>query len=163
MSKKRRRSQRAIAGDDRIRAACAEMLERHETMTARSVARKAGIGAASSITRDLLRISILAEFQREQDRLEEWARRAKKVSAKALEAKLAAVEAKVAERGRLVQVLVASHRAMLLAVDELGGTRAWLRFFSTFKGGVTADALAAIGAIPEGIRLLPEAQPQIRR
>jgi hypothetical protein len=162
MSKARKRSQRAVAGDERIRAACQALLADHERITARGVARRASIGAASSITRDSVRRLMLDEFRLEQDRMQEWAARAKKVSTATLEAKLQAAEAKLHERGRITQLLIASHRAMLLAVDEIDGTRGWLRFFEAYKKGMSVDALASIGAIPDGIRL-PEVHSRIRR
>jgi hypothetical protein len=47
------------------------------------------------------------------------------------------------------QLLVASHRAMLSAVGELGGTRAWLRFFANHPQAL--ESLDQMGALPENV------------
>lgn len=55
------------------------------------------------------------------------------------------------------QLLVASHPAMLSAVGELGGTRAWLRFFANHPQAL--ERLEQMGALPENV--LPIRQPSV--
>ena len=54
------------------------------------------------------------------------------------------------------QLLIASHRAMLSAVGEMGGTRAWLRFFA--KDPSALASLDEIGALPENVKPIQPAQ-----
>ena len=54
------------------------------------------------------------------------------------------------------QLLIASHRAMLSAIGEMGGTRAWLRFFANHQNLLTN--LDEIGALPENVTPIQQAQ-----
>lgn len=55
-----------------------------------------------------------------------------------LQQALAARDEQVAALTRKVQLLTASHKAILLAVDEVGGTNAWARFFASYKDSIGA-------------------------
>ncbi len=134
----KKRSERAHAVDAKLRASAEEMLEGDETLTARSLARRAGLRAASSITRDAVRRALLGEFQGQQERRRAWAQRAKKESVGKLQQALAARDEQVAALTRKVQLLTASHKAILLAVDEVGGTKAWARFFASYRDSIEA-------------------------
>lgn len=57
-----------------------------------------------------------------------------KSSAETLIAKLAQRDAAIASLERRVEILTASHRAMLMAVGEVGGIAAWRKFFSNWDG-----------------------------
>lgn len=71
------------------------------------------------------------------------------------------------------QLLIASHRAILSAVGEMGGTRAWLRFFTNHPAALAS--LDAMGALPENVSSIhnagsdpaehsissPNAQPEV--
>jgi hypothetical protein len=54
------------------------------------------------------------------------------------------------------QLLIASHRAMLSAIGEMGGTRAWLRFFA--KDPNALASLDEIGALPENVTSIRRAE-----
>jgi hypothetical protein len=159
---KRARSHRALFGDDRIRSACDQMLEANEKLTARAVARRAGIGAASSITRDPVRRAMLEGFQREQDKRNDWVKRAKKQSLAKTENQLNRQAITISQFEQLLQLLVASHKAVLMGIDAVGGTREWLRFFRSYRDGILVEALRVVGAIPEPLSL-PEAERLIGR
>jgi len=150
----KKRSERACAVDAKLRASAEQMLEGDETVTARSLARRAGLRAASSITRDAARRALLGEFQGQQERRRAWVERAKKASTAKLHQTLAAREEQVAALTRRVQLLTASHKAILLAVDEMGGTKAWARFFTKYRHSL--ECLHE--AVPPG-ELAPPAAP----
>jgi hypothetical protein len=142
----KKRSERARAVDAKLRTSAEQMLEGDETVTARSLARQAGLRAASSITRDAPRRALLGEFQGQQERRRAWVQRAKKESTDKLQQALAARDDQVGALTRKVQLLTASHKAILLAVDEVGGTKAWLRFFASYSDSI--EALREPEALP---------------
>ena len=57
-------------------------------------------------------------------------------SLSALQAKIFKQSMKIEELQKQIEVLVASHRAMYAAVGELGGTKAWLRFFEKHQKAI---------------------------
>jgi hypothetical protein len=142
----KKRSERACAVDAKLRASAEQMLEGDETVTARSLARRGGLRAASSITRDAPRRALLGEFQGQQEHRRTWVQRAKKESTAQLQQALAARDEQVAALTRKVHLLTASHKAILLAVDEVGGTKAWARFFASYKDSI--EALREPEALP---------------
>ncbi len=142
----KKRSERACGVDAKLRTAAEQMLDEEKTVTARSLARRAGLRAPSSITRDATRRALLGEFQGQQERRRTWIQRAKKEATDKLQQALVAREEQVAALTRKVQLLTASHKAILLAVDEVGGTNAWARFFASYKDSV--EALREPEALP---------------
>jgi hypothetical protein len=62
-------------------------------------------------------------------------------------ATLADKDLRIAELEATVQLLTASHVAMLRAVGELGGFSKWARFYEPYRDA--RDKLAELGAIPE--------------
>jgi hypothetical protein len=76
----RQRSANALKVDAKMREAARAMLEAGETVSARALARRVGLGAASSITRDPARRAVLNEVVAEQEKRREWVRRARKES-----------------------------------------------------------------------------------
>jgi hypothetical protein len=136
------------------------MLESDDTVTARSLARRVGLRAASSITRDPARRAFVGSVQEQQRARRGWVERSRKVSTANLRRDLADRDADLADMNRKVQLLTASHKAILLALDEMGGTRAWVKFFSGYAAGLVTIQTA--GAIPNTVAL-PEPQPPPRR
>jgi hypothetical protein len=134
----KRRSSRAQAVDARLRAQAEAMLEADETLTARALARRAGLSAASSITRDPTRRTLLQEFQQKQEHRRGWVVRSKKESLDRLRKALAQRDEQLRQLTTNATLLTASHKAMLLAVDEAGGTKAWAKFFSGWRASVQA-------------------------
>jgi hypothetical protein len=55
-------------------------------------------------------------------------------------------DAEIAVLTRQRDILIASHKALILAVGELGGMRAWRRFFDQNQDVV--DEMRKLGAMP---------------
>jgi hypothetical protein len=109
-----------------------EMLSSASKITARSVSRRLSV-APSTLTRNNERMQLLQQYQQEQRRLQAIVARSDPLSKENLVKKIADRDRKISELNRLVQILTASHKAMLLAVGEIGGTAAWQRFFATYE------------------------------
>lgn len=123
------------------------MLQENETITARAVARRLdGVEHASSITRDSWRNARLAEWQDRQAELRRMIERTDKSSKTNLAVALERKDARIRELEERVALLTASHRAMIHAVGEMGGMRAWSRFFDEYR--TVLDRLHEIGAMP---------------
>lgn len=125
-----------------------QLLAEDEDITARAVARLHPIlKAASSITRSPTRMNLLSKYQEQQDRYRRWKGRAARMSGTEQSAALAARDARIAELETTVQLLTASHVAMLRAVGELGGFSKWTKFYGDYK--FVRDNLSALGALPD--------------
>jgi len=74
-----------------------------------------------------------------------------KSSAETLIAKLARRDAMIAHLERRIEILTASHRAMLMAVGEAGGIAAWRQFFSSWDAvRKELEDLSAADRVGEG-------------
>lgn len=123
------------------------MLENDEDMTARGVIRRhASLSAASSITRNPARSQMLAKFQARQEEFRGWRTRLAKRSKDSAAMGMAEKDSRIAELERQVELLTASHVAMLRAVGELGGYAKWAKFFDNYKD--IRDELIKMGAMP---------------
>jgi len=137
--------------EDVIKSILEDLISIDQDITAREVARRhPSLKAASSITRDPVRRAMLTEYQQRQKELRQWSARTQKTSAISVERILADRDARIAELERQVDVLVASHVAMLRAVGEMGGFGQWARFFE--KTSPVRAMLAGMGALPAGER-----------
>lgn len=102
-------------------------------ITARAVVRlHPTLKAASSITRNSARSALLAKFQARQAEFRRWRGRTTKQSAFDSAITLAARDAQISELKANVQLLTASHVAMLRAVGELGGFAKWAQFYESY-------------------------------
>jgi len=111
-----------------------DMLERNETITARAAARKhPDIKHASTITRSSTRTALLASFQEKQRDFRSHIDRMQKRSKEKAASQLTEKDQKIAELEKQVNLLRASHIAMIRAVGELGGMRSWMKLFEDFK------------------------------
>ncbi|MBC8752695.1 MULTISPECIES: hypothetical protein [Paraburkholderia] len=136
------------SGDDAMRETLEALLADDEDITARAVARlHPSICAASSITRSESRRALLAEYQQRQTEYRRWRGRVAKRSGADTAASLADKDIRIAELEATVQLLTASHLAMLRAVGEMGGFSKWARFYEHHREA--RDTLAKHGAIPE--------------
>jgi len=146
----------APADDVQMREILEVLLSNDEDVTARAVARlHPSISAASSITRSESRRRLLAEYQQRQVEYRRWRGRATKRSGADMAATLADKDYRIAELEATVQLLTASHLAMLRAVGELGGFSKWARFYEQYRD--VRDKLAELGALPEAaIVAMPE-------
>lgn len=123
---------RGAAIDGRLTGLLDHMLSSAVRITARSVAKMLGV-APSTITRSAHRYEILLAYQEKQKYLDSVAAQADPLSKEKLVRQIADRNAKISELTRLVQLLTASHKALLVAVGELGGTAAWQRFFADYE------------------------------
>lgn len=151
------------SGDDQMREILETLLANDEDITARAVARlHPSINAASSITRSESRSELLAEYQQRQTEYRRWRSRVAKRSGADTAASLADKDIRIAELEATVQLLTASHLAMLRAVGELGGFSKWARFYEQYRDA--RDKLAELGAIPEAaVSPIPADSPKRRR
>jgi hypothetical protein len=137
----------AISIDDEMREILESLLVNDEDLTARAVARlHSTIKAASSITRSPPRKKLLAEYQKRQSDYRRWRGRVAKQSGTDIAASLAQKHTRVTELEATVQLLIASHLAMLRAVGELGGFSKWTKFYEQYRE--VRDKLGKLGALP---------------
>lgn len=135
--------------EDVVKTILEDLISINQDITAREVARRhPSLKAASSITRDPTRRAMLTEYQQRQKELRQWLTRTQKTSAASVERILTDRDARIAELERQVDVLVASHVAMLRAVGEMGGFSQWARFFE--KTSCVRTMLTEMGAMPTG-------------
>jgi hypothetical protein len=138
------------------------MLDRGERISARGVLKcLPDLRAASSLTRDPVRRSLLEEFRRLQSTRMAWVERAKKQSTARLQRLLADRDERLREREHDVQLLVASHRALVVAVGELGGLPVWKKAFDGYERCL--QELARLGALPRPKKPSTPALPAGRR
>jgi hypothetical protein len=134
--------------DEQMHEILETLLASDEDITARAVARlHPSINAASSITRSESRSKLLAGYQQRQAEYRRWRGRVARRSGADTAASLADKDIRIAELEATVQLLTASHLAMLRAVGELGGFSKWARFYEQYRDA--RDKLAKLGAIPE--------------
>lgn len=111
-----------------------ELLAKDVTITAREVARlHPKIKAASSITRHTGRRLLLEGYQARQNEYRGWSTKLAKQSKANMAAMLADKDIRIAELEGQVELLIASHVAMIRAVGELGGFKKWLQFFEGYR------------------------------
>ncbi|MGF6545813.1 hypothetical protein [Paraburkholderia youngii] len=140
-------SETTASGDEPMRKILETLLADDEDITARAVARlHPTIKAASSITRSESRSQLLAEYQQRQSAYRRWRIRIAKRSGSDTASSLADKDIRIAELEATVQLLTASHLAMLRAVGELGGFSKWAKFYEHHREA--RDRLAELGAMP---------------
>ena len=130
-----------------LRSLLADMLNRDEDITARSVARlHSTLKNASDYTRNVERRELLERAQAKQDELRSFARKVKRDGSKVSAEKLQAAEERIRELEADEAARVASHLAMIHAVAELGGTAKLLAFYKSYSD--IRDRLHRQGALP---------------
>ena len=133
--------------DPQMREILEAMLVNDQDITARAVARlHPTIQAASSITRSEARSQLLVQYQERQSQYRRWRGRVGKQSSVDTAAALEQKEHRIAKLEANVQLLTASHLAMLRAVGELGGFNKWAKFYEDYREA--RDKLTALHAIP---------------
>ena len=124
-----------------------EMLEADETITARALARKhPAIKHASSVTRSHVRSDLMARYLERQKERREWLERASKRSPNQLAAQLSHKDSRIAELERQVEILRASHLAMIKTVGELGGISKLLKLYEGYRE--VRSELDRLGLLP---------------
>lgn len=133
--------------DDKMEDILCGMLEADEDITARGVIRHhPSLSAASSITRNPARAEMLAKYQARQLEFRGWRSRLAKRSKDSTAMSMAEKDFRISELERQVEILTASHVAMLRVVGELGGYSKWAKFFETYKD--IRNDLVKMGAMP---------------
>lgn len=124
------------------------MLLDNESITARGAVRRmeGTFKHATDITRRPERRQMLEAYQQKQADLRSVMEKANKQSKTNLSAQIARKEAELATLTAQRDLLIASHKAMILAVGEMGGMKAWHRFFEAYQS--TIDELQKMGAMP---------------
>jgi len=129
--------------DEQLPLVIEELLMSNEDITARSVAKRIGV-APSTITRNEDRAQAVTKGAENQSTFRALVEKAGKQSREELIRELAERERQLTECKRQVQILIASHKAMILAVGEVGGIAGWARFFSKYQD--IRDELRNLGA-----------------
>lgn len=120
--------------DDEIVKILEKMIEDEQNITVRGVIRNhSSLKAPSSITRNVSRTEIVNYYINKQQELKSWQKRVGKTSKENLSKSLAEKDLKIAELERKVELLTASHVAMIRAVGELGGSAKWAAFFKDYQ------------------------------
>lgn len=134
--------------DVEMRQILEDLLNRDENITARAVARlHPRINAASSITRSAERSQMLVHYQERQAEFRRWRGKAGKLSGAATASALAQRDIRIAELEAQLELLAASHLAMIRAVGEMGGFSKWAQFYESYSA--SRARLAQLGALPE--------------
>jgi hypothetical protein len=124
------------------------MLLDDEDITARGLVRRM-VGVfkyATDITRPTDRRALLEQYQTRQRELRTVISKADKTSKANLSARIVRKDEEIETLRRQRDLLVASHRAMILAIGEMGGMKIWKRFFEAYQAA--EDELHALGAMP---------------
>jgi hypothetical protein len=123
------------------------LLERDVNITARAVARlHPSLKAASSITRSASRSALVAQFRLRQNEFRRWRGRVGRRAGDQNAAALVDKQSKIDQMERTVELLTASHIALLRSLGELGGFAKWAAFYARYQEA--RDALRETGAIP---------------
>lgn len=139
----------SIADDvAKLRVVLEQMLSSNVTITARAVTREPGapFKNASDITRHAQRRALLADFQQRQQVIRKLAEDVDQDSVTNLRLKVARLEESCLALQQSRELLIASHKAMLLAVGEVGGMHAWVKFFPMWDQ--VRCSLHEMGALP---------------
>jgi hypothetical protein len=145
--------------DDAMVKVLEQLLAEDVDITARAVARlHPALKAASSITRSPMRMDLLSKYQERQASYRRWNGRTKRMSGTEQSAVLAARDTRIAELEAAVQLLTASHVAMLRVVGELGGFSKWTKFYGDYSS--VRDKLSTLGALPNS-SVHPFASPSL--
>jgi hypothetical protein len=141
--------------DPNIGKACRELIAQNQKITIRAVAECTGV-AHTTYSRDPKRKSQITRAQ-EIQQLAWTIKSTHRGKAEPHESvALARLRKRLEEVEARNQLLIASHRAMLSAVGELGGTRAWLRFFANHPAAL--ESLGEMGALPENVTSIQQAK-----
>jgi hypothetical protein len=141
-------TERPTGFDPEIESILQEMLDCDEDITARGVIRRhSTLKAASSITRSPQRSALLAHYQKKQEEFRGWRKRLTRISKDNAAMEMVEKDLRIAELESQVELLSASHVAMIRAIGELGGFSKWAKFFEGYQS--VRDKLAQKGAMPE--------------
>jgi hypothetical protein len=131
-----------------LRTALEQMLNRNEKITARAVIASMGgvLKHPSDITRNTSRNELFVEYQKMQRHRQASLTPGGRRSIVSLEVELAKRLVELEQCKSDKNLLIASHRAAILAVGELGGANAWLKFFEGYHQ--LLSRLSDLDAVP---------------
>ncbi|MFA1623680.1 hypothetical protein ACDY96_12875 [Rhizobium mongolense] len=136
------------------------MIAEDEDISARAVCRRSGgvFKHATDITRNEARNGVVQAAIEKQEMIRAAVNRSSKKSRAELEKLVAVKNAEIAQLQSDKELLIASHRSMILAVAEMGGFPTWRRFFERYQEVI--DKLDGMGGIPTGeVVTLPTRKP----
>ncbi|PIO96161.1 hypothetical protein [Pleomorphomonas carboxyditropha] len=125
------------------------MIAEDEDITVRAVCRRSGgvFKHATDITRNETRHGMVKAAITKQEAIRTAINRSSKKSRTELEKLVASKNAEIGQLQADKELLIASHRAMILAVAEMGGFATWKRFFEQYQS--TIDRLEKMSSLPE--------------
>ena len=124
----------SIKTDPEMESIMESLLENDQKITAHAVVRlHPNIKSVSTITRSEWRLKLLKHYQTRQNEIKKWQGRSSGVSKVNLAAALAEKDIQIADLKNKVDMLTASHVAMIRAVGEIGGFAKWAKFYDSFK------------------------------
>jgi hypothetical protein len=136
------------------------MIAEDDDITVRAVCRRSDgmFKHATDITRNVARHGAVKAAITKQETIRTAVTRSSKKSRAELEKLVAVKNTEVALLQADKELLIASHRAMILAVAEMGGFPTWKRFFDRYQEVI--DKLDRMGGIPTGeVVTLPSRKP----
>jgi hypothetical protein len=124
------------------------MLLDDEKITARAVVRRSHglFKNATDITRIERRKAMVGDYADRQSKIRVSIEGSSKLSRKTVERQLATKNAEIERLNGQIELLIASHKSVILAISEMGGFSTWKRFFDRYQEA--EDALEAMGAMP---------------
>ncbi|MBB5051024.1 hypothetical protein HNQ36_000978 [Afipia massiliensis] len=124
------------------------MLVDDEKITARAVIRRMSgvLKYPTDITRNEKRKALVADYAGRQDKIRSAVERSSKSSRVELERQISLKNSEIERLRGEKELLIASHRAMILSTAEMGGFGTWKRFFDKYQAAI--DALDGMGALP---------------
>ena len=136
-------------------AVCRRLAEEGRKITLRAAAAELGV-AHTTLSRDAAKRLQLEECQKLAETVLRIARNNRGRLGLEESEMLAEAKRKIAKLEEQNALLIASHQAMIMAVGELGGMRAWRRFFEDYQSIV--DRLVDCGAIPQRAEIINVAE-----
>lgn len=136
------------------------MIAEDEDITVRAVCRRSDgvFKHATDITRNEARHAVVKAAITKQETIRTAVNRSSKKSRAELEKLVATKNTEIAQLQADKELLIASHRAMILAVAEMGGFPTWKRFYERYQEVI--DKLDSMGGIPTGeVVTLPLRKP----
>lgn len=145
-----------------LEAILIRMLNDNVTITARAIAREpdSPFRHASDLTRQPDRKALLERYQLRQVELRSLVEKTDKQSRSNLQVQVARLAQEVESLKSERDLLIASHKAMLLAVGEMGGMSAWRKFFPIWED--TRQKLSQLQALPNAV-VLPASKPNDKK
>lgn len=139
---------------DQLEVILTRMLSNNTNITARSLIRETDceLKHASDVTRQSKRRLLLEQYQMRQQELRAMVEKTNSQSRTNLSRRLALLQQENEKLKSERNLLIASHKAMLLAVGEMGGIAAWRRFYPKWEE--VREQLLELQALPSAM-LLP--------